>query len=196
MVPFWDRCTTLVYFSGDWDVHWGYGVLTHGQFSVSCLSLLTVLRAKLSCCSGADSTLLRTLTQPSCQGTRPATRRRCSVCRGNSGWAKGLVWWLSWLLGAYREAHPHQFIKGKRIIVFRSSDQACSRTSSKGRVPLTSTLAARCNTILFCLESKHVSVVLRALLMMICCLLVCLLVCMFACVCDCICVVACVCACD
>ena len=21
----------LVYFSGDWDVHWGYGVLTHGQ---------------------------------------------------------------------------------------------------------------------------------------------------------------------
>ena len=25
MVPFWDRCTTrLVYFSGDWDVHWGY----------------------------------------------------------------------------------------------------------------------------------------------------------------------------
>ena len=23
----------LVYFSGDWDVHWGYGVLTHGQGS-------------------------------------------------------------------------------------------------------------------------------------------------------------------
>ena len=22
----------LVYFSGDWDVHWGYGILTHGQF--------------------------------------------------------------------------------------------------------------------------------------------------------------------
>ena len=22
---------TLVYFSGDWDVHWGYGLLTHGQ---------------------------------------------------------------------------------------------------------------------------------------------------------------------
>ena len=21
----------LVYFSGDWDVHWGYGILTHGQ---------------------------------------------------------------------------------------------------------------------------------------------------------------------
>ena len=21
----------LVYFSGDWDVHWGYGLLTHGH---------------------------------------------------------------------------------------------------------------------------------------------------------------------
>ena len=21
----------LIYFSGDWDVHWGYGVLTHGH---------------------------------------------------------------------------------------------------------------------------------------------------------------------
>ena len=21
----------LVYFSGDWDVHWGYGILTHGH---------------------------------------------------------------------------------------------------------------------------------------------------------------------
>ena len=21
----------LVYFSGDWDVHWGYGMLTHGH---------------------------------------------------------------------------------------------------------------------------------------------------------------------
>ena len=25
----------LVYFSGDWDVHWGYGLLTHGQISLS-----------------------------------------------------------------------------------------------------------------------------------------------------------------
>ena len=26
MLPFWDRCTTPFqsYFSGDWDVHWGY----------------------------------------------------------------------------------------------------------------------------------------------------------------------------
>ena len=22
---------TLFYFSGDWDVHWGYGILTHGH---------------------------------------------------------------------------------------------------------------------------------------------------------------------
>ena len=24
----------LVYFSGDWDVHWGYGILTHGELLV------------------------------------------------------------------------------------------------------------------------------------------------------------------
>ena len=24
----------LVYFSGDWDVHWGYGVLTHGHMAM------------------------------------------------------------------------------------------------------------------------------------------------------------------
>ena len=24
----------LVYFSGDWDVHWGYGILTHGHMAV------------------------------------------------------------------------------------------------------------------------------------------------------------------
>ena len=32
MVIFWGR-PILVYFSGDWDVHWGYGLLTHGQVS-------------------------------------------------------------------------------------------------------------------------------------------------------------------
>ena len=28
MVPFWGRCTThfRTYFSGDWDVHWGYNL--------------------------------------------------------------------------------------------------------------------------------------------------------------------------
>ena len=33
-VPFWGRCTThfRTYFGGDWDVRWGYGVLTHGYF--------------------------------------------------------------------------------------------------------------------------------------------------------------------
>ena len=33
MVPFWGRCTTHFSrdFSGDWDVHWGYGILTHGH---------------------------------------------------------------------------------------------------------------------------------------------------------------------
>ena len=32
-IPFWGRCTThfRTNFSQDWDVHWGYGILTHGQ---------------------------------------------------------------------------------------------------------------------------------------------------------------------
>ena len=32
-IPFWGRCTThfRTFFSGDWDVHWGHGILTHGQ---------------------------------------------------------------------------------------------------------------------------------------------------------------------
>ena len=35
-IPFWGRCTTQLrtYFSGDWDVHWRYGILTHGQMMV------------------------------------------------------------------------------------------------------------------------------------------------------------------
>ena len=28
-IPFWGRCTP--HFSGDLDVHWGYGILTHGH---------------------------------------------------------------------------------------------------------------------------------------------------------------------
>ena len=33
MVPFWGRCTThfRTYFNVDWDVHWGCGLVTHGQ---------------------------------------------------------------------------------------------------------------------------------------------------------------------
>ena len=27
----------LVYFSGDWDVHWGCGILTHGHFPVGAI---------------------------------------------------------------------------------------------------------------------------------------------------------------
>ena len=36
MVPFWEANSPpiLVYCSGDWDVHWGYGVLTHGHFNL------------------------------------------------------------------------------------------------------------------------------------------------------------------
>ena len=33
MVPFWGRCTAhfRTYSGGDWDVHWGYGILIHGH---------------------------------------------------------------------------------------------------------------------------------------------------------------------
>ena len=36
--PFWSHFGAgappiLVYFSGDWDVHWGYGILTHGHMN-------------------------------------------------------------------------------------------------------------------------------------------------------------------
>ena len=36
MVPFWGRCTThfRTYFSGDWDIHWGYD-LGFGTWLVS-----------------------------------------------------------------------------------------------------------------------------------------------------------------
>ena len=32
-IPFWGRCTAhfRTYFTGHWDVHWGYGILTHGH---------------------------------------------------------------------------------------------------------------------------------------------------------------------
>ena len=39
MVPFWGRCTTHQIWSissGDWDVHWGYGLLTHGHIVFWC----------------------------------------------------------------------------------------------------------------------------------------------------------------
>ena len=33
MIWVWVKSTPpiLVHFSGDWDVHWGYGILTHGH---------------------------------------------------------------------------------------------------------------------------------------------------------------------
>ena len=49
MVPFWGRCPPiLVYFRWDWDVHWGYGLLTHGHIGCGPISpddfrVLTVL---------------------------------------------------------------------------------------------------------------------------------------------------------
>ena len=37
-IPFWDWCTThFGQFFGDWDVHWGYGLLTHGRSKGCCI---------------------------------------------------------------------------------------------------------------------------------------------------------------
>ena len=46
MVPLWGRCTThfRTYFSGDWDVYWGYGVLTHSHMCMSRFACLGVSR--------------------------------------------------------------------------------------------------------------------------------------------------------
>ena len=33
------RVGALVYFSGDWDVHWGYGVLTHSHMGFGQVEL-------------------------------------------------------------------------------------------------------------------------------------------------------------
>ena len=30
-IPFWGTTQFRTYFSGDWDVQWGYGILTHGH---------------------------------------------------------------------------------------------------------------------------------------------------------------------
>ena len=46
--PFWDPILgVFVYFSGDWDVQWGYGIVTHGD--IGCLVWLAL--AWLGCCS-------------------------------------------------------------------------------------------------------------------------------------------------
>ena len=45
----------LVYFSGDSDVHWGYGLLTHGHFllNVGCAgcAVASFLHTALGCCT-------------------------------------------------------------------------------------------------------------------------------------------------
>ena len=34
-IPFWGSTTHFrTYFSGDWEIHWGCGILTHGQMRV------------------------------------------------------------------------------------------------------------------------------------------------------------------
>ena len=49
MVPFSGRCSThFSLFSGDWDVHWGYGLLTHAHLVHWGLASIWSLRGRLS----------------------------------------------------------------------------------------------------------------------------------------------------
>ena len=57
MVPFWSRCTPIfVYFSGDWDVHWGYDLDFDTQpYSISsarlpCLWICPMRRTLVQAC--------------------------------------------------------------------------------------------------------------------------------------------------
>ena len=59
-----DAPPILVYFGGDWDVHWGYGILTHGQ-----LSLATMKR---------EPTGKPCPTQPLLGGRRPPVQSKTS----------------------------------------------------------------------------------------------------------------------
>ena len=47
VIPFWGRCTTHFFdSSGDWDAHWGYGILTSGKHLERWCSCLVSLEAK------------------------------------------------------------------------------------------------------------------------------------------------------
>ena len=61
----------LVYFSGDWDVHWGYGILTHGHFAVSLNFTGT---AHFGCSACVKTTLRRALLVHFSRGERLETR--------------------------------------------------------------------------------------------------------------------------
>ena len=45
----------LVYFSGDWDVHWGYGILTHGHIISEQLQLFRDKVGELLCVGEANT---------------------------------------------------------------------------------------------------------------------------------------------
>ena len=71
MVPFWGRCTThfRTYFSGDWDVHWGYGLLTHGHIfglAPADFALVVCMPWVLARSQGGES--LKDITDEECQG--------------------------------------------------------------------------------------------------------------------------------
>ena len=66
----WYHFGVLVYFSGDWDVHWGYGLVTHGHMAGFTLVSLTLGPGNKQVPLGADiwSTHLRRVQVRSCSG--------------------------------------------------------------------------------------------------------------------------------
>ena len=57
-IPFWlvGAPPILVYFSWDWDVHWGYGILTQGHFGVGLLDCLIVSLPECKMALGVSKT--------------------------------------------------------------------------------------------------------------------------------------------
>ena len=88
----------LVYFSGDWDVHWGYGILTHGQLKplgasknqtkipASFSAVEAVCRLELTRCSALSTSLAPRTVQDRSPGTsklKPGTCKRGLVEQGS-----------------------------------------------------------------------------------------------------------------
>ena len=116
-IPFWGRCTThFVYFSGDWDVHWGYGILTHGHmfFLVNLLHRRHFTAAILKktfygkqCWSSMDSRPCTLQSQKKWKSTVPGAPTSYSC-------------WLD--LGAVAELEVSLFASQER---FRSYQEVC-----------------------------------------------------------------------
>ena len=81
MLPVWGRCTThfsffffFFFLNGDWDVHWGYGILTHG---------LTALTRK--------SEIMGYFMLRSDYSTLREGQASDQTCSGTESWSEGMI---------------------------------------------------------------------------------------------------------